>query len=88
MYSSNIQYPDAAKKEGKKLGAYILTYLRNGIIHPDEKLKRITSATVDAKWDAERLGLWYVATILLRLVDYTEEYMSPITWQTERVLLK
>lgn len=83
--ASKIQYPNKAKKENRKLGAYILSYLRNGIVHPDEKFKRWTNAKMEEKWDAKRLGLWYIATILLRLMDYYGEYMSPVSWQNERM---
>ncbi len=89
---TNLQAYRAKNKDLKDAdGPKILTYMRNGLIHPTgKKIKRAIGLQVEeqsAIFDASTLSIEYVALIILRFLGYNGNYASlvestikPVPW--------
>ncbi len=69
-----------AKAENWPDSPTAMTMIRNTITHPTRKNReKYGKHTHDARFDAWRLGLWYLELCLLRLFEYGGTYASRIT---------
>ncbi|MCY2994354.1 MAG: hypothetical protein NTY19_41755 [Planctomycetota bacterium] len=76
------------KKGGKATtGPQLVAKVRNTIIHPNEKNRRILSEWEssysvkigDVRWEAQQLFKWYITLVLLRLIGYSGKYANRLT---------
>ena len=65
-----------AKVKGLRHGPHTLVNIRNSMVHPNPT---IHLPSVDAYYEAKRLGLWYGELMLLKRFQYTGEYASQLT---------
>lgn len=79
------------KKSSKEVtGPQLATRVRNTIIHPNEKNRRIlaewdTAISVkicDIRWETQQLFKWYITLVLLNLIGYSGEYANRLTPHT------
>lgn len=76
------------KKSGKNVtGPQLVTKVRNTIIHPNQKNRKILAEWEDAhsvkigeiRWETQQLFKWYITLVLLRLVGYSGKYANRLT---------
>lgn len=61
------------KQHGWQHGPHALVAIRNSFVHPDSKLETVS---MDAYYQAQQLGLWYLELLLLHSFGYEGEYAS------------
>lgn len=75
-------------KNGKEVtGPQLVTKVRNTIIHPNEKNRKILaeweatySVEIGAiRWEAQQLFKWYITLVLLNLIGYSGKYANRLT---------
>jgi hypothetical protein len=73
------------KKSGKDVtGPQLVTKVRNTIIHPNEKNRRLLVEWEDAysvkigeiRWETQQLFKWYITLVLLSLIGYSGKYTN------------
>jgi len=76
------------KKSGKDVtGPQLVTKVRNTIIHPNEKNRKILAEWEDAysvkigeiRWETQQLFKWYITLVLLSLIGYSGKYANRLT---------
>jgi hypothetical protein len=81
----------ALQKSGEiTSGPQLVTKVRNTIIHPNDKNRRILSKwavsysvkIIDIRWETLRLFKWYITLVLLRLTGYSGDYANRIKVRT------
>jgi len=79
---------EVQRKSGKTpTGPQLVTKVRNTIIHPNDKNRKIlaeweTNYSVsgsDIRWETYRLFKWYITLVLLRQIGYSGEYANRLT---------
>jgi hypothetical protein len=76
------------KKSGKApTGPQLVTKVRNTIIHPNDKNRKVlvewetnykVSAS-DIRWETYRLFKWYITLVLLSMIGYSGKYANRLT---------
>jgi hypothetical protein len=76
------------RKSGKLVtGPQLVTKVRNTIIHPNEKNRKIlaewqTAYSVkisEIRWETQQLFKWYITLVLLNLIGYSGKYANRLT---------
>jgi len=76
-----------------KTGPDLVAKVRNTIIHPDEKNRRLLSdwensyslKISDIRWETQQLFQWYSTLVLLSLIGYSGKYANRLTpWKLEK----